>query len=749
MLLSISRSIAAKVALAFSFVIVTLVVSYIVMAQRLDTIGVAMNNVTEISSNTISIIRINKDIIEMQRDVSVYSLSGSDAVFEKIDENFQDIKIRLDSLSAVDTSEVESQYISSLALLVDELGHNLEGLTSLYKSRSTLIDVVLEDIYHTAIAELYNLNQMSNSVENELVLVEEMNKWHTLHRNAWLFLSKKDYHKRKQVTSALNEIASSRLFGKSEESLRVNELAKEYRKYFLKSIQVNRNYFNLVNVVMAGNAIEFSTLANTLREHSQLRLQKIKERANESIITTENILNILSIAIILYLIFLAFFLHVHITKAITLLTDSFSRFLSGDLSASVHHISRKDEIGVLAQAASRFRDMSIDLDKEKQAAIQMSKVKSEFLANMSHEIRTPMNGILGMASQLSHTDLIAPQREMLNIITSSGESLLVIINDILDVSKIEAGKIELEQRPIGLNALLKDIELLFKGQATAKGIQLSVRTCPANQNIAFVGDETRIKQILMNLLGNAIKFTDHGEVALTTHAEVDSDDKMTLLFSVTDTGIGIDPDNIEKLFGAFAQADTSITRKFGGTGLGLTITSQLLSLMGSKLEVESDVKKGSRFFFEIEIEQCSLAVPDAQAEKNDTSSEKADYSNLKVLVAEDNKTNQIVVKGFLSKLKVGSITLAEDGEQAINICKKEVFDLIFMDMQMPIIDGLKATLEIKKMDDYRHVPIIALTANVFEDDKKQCEEAGMCDFLGKPINLMQLKGILDKWSRQS
>ncbi|WP_067098346.1 hybrid sensor histidine kinase/response regulator [Marinomonas atlantica] len=745
----ITRSIAAKVALAFSFVAVILAVSYMVMAQRLDTIGEAMDNVADINRYTTSIIRINKDIIEIQRDVSVYSLSGSDAVFEKIDENFQDIKVRLDLLSDVDISEVERQYISSLVMLVDELGQNLKGLTSLYKSRSVLIDDVLEGVYQTAITELYNLNKMSSSVENELAIVEEMNKWHTLHRNAWLFLSKKDYLKRKQVSSVLKEIATSRLFGKSEESIRLSDLAKEYQKYFLKSIQINRNYFNLVNVVMAGNAIEFSILANVLREHSQLRLQNIKERANESIITTENILNMLSVAIILYLIFLAFFLHVHITKAITLLTASFSRFLSGDLSASVHHTSRKDEIGVLAQAASRFRDMSIDLDKEKQAAVHMSKVKSEFLANMSHEIRTPMNGILGMASQLSHTDLVAQQKEMLNIIMSSGESLLVIINDILDVSKIEAGKIELEQRPIGLNALLKDIELLFKGQATAKGIQLSVRTCPTNQSVAFVGDETRIKQILMNLLGNAIKFTDHGEVALTAHAEVDSDDKMTLLFSVTDTGIGIDPDNIEKLFGAFAQADTSITRKFGGTGLGLTITSQLLSLMGSKLEVESDVKKGSRFFFEIETEQCSLAVPDTQAEKNDTSSEKADYSNLKVLVAEDNKTNQIVVKGFLSKLKVGSITLAEDGEQAINICKKEVFDLIFMDMQMPVVDGLQATMEIKKMDDYRNVPIIALTANVFEEDKKQCEEAGMCDFVGKPINLTQLESILDKWSRQS
>ncbi|WP_158541221.1 ATP-binding protein [Marinomonas piezotolerans] len=740
-----ARSIAAKVALAFSFVVVTLVVTYVVMSQRLDSIEVAMDNVTEISSYTTSIIRINKDIIEIQRDVSVYSSSGSDAVFEKINENFQDIQTRLNALYDVDTLKHEREHINALSQLVSQLGSNLDVLSSLYKSREELIEVVLENIYQTAIHQLDDLEKSAPTVEQKLKIVEEINLWHMLHRNAWLFLSKKEYNKRKEVSSTLRKISSSHFVGQEQASTQLNELAKEYRTSFAKSVQVNRNYFNLVNVVMAGDAIEFGTLANELREHSQSRLQDIKSIASQSISTTENTMNLISIAIVLYLFLLALFFHLYMTKAITRLTSSFSRFLKGDLSATISHTNRQDEIGVLAQAASRFRDVSIDLEKEKKAAEHTSKVKSEFLANMSHEIRTPMNGILGMASQLSHTNLAESQKEMLDIIMSSGESLLVIINDVLDLSKIEADKIELEHRSVDLKNMLRDLELLFRAQADAKGIDLYIQTCPIHDNIIFIGDETRIKQILMNLLGNAIKFTDQGKVALSVDVISSLDNKLTLQFSVEDTGLGIEPDRVEKIFEAFSQADTSITRKFGGTGLGLTITSKLLALMGSVLNVESEVNKGSKFSFTIHAEKCDLEKLTDQNELDVKKQNNNNYSDLNILVAEDNKTNQIVIKGFLNTLSVGAITIAEDGDQAINLCNSNSFDLIFMDMQMPIIDGLQATKEIKKMESYLNVPIIALTANVFEDDKKQCAEAGMCDFLGKPINLDDLERILKKW----
>lgn len=741
----IARSIAAKIALSFSFVVVTLVACYIVMDKRLETIATAMINVTDISSYTTSIVRINKEIFEIQRDISVYSMTGSDAVFGKINETFKDVKARISALEGANSSIEEETYIKKLSVLTERIGGNLEVLAPLYKSRSEMIDVVLEDIYQSAIIHLNALSDHSVNPEVKLEVLEVSNSWHTLHRSAWLFLTKKDYSKKQQVYSLLQQISlyNRNLSGEDFENL--NTLLTSYKTSFAKAVQVNRNYLNLVNVVMAGDANEFGELSNILRELSLDRLKSIKEVGDESILTTKSILNLLSLAIVLYLLVLAWFFHVHITKAIARLTGSFSRFLNSDLSAPIHHTKRTDEIGVLAQAASRFRDMSIDLEKEKKAAEHTSKVKSEFLANMSHEIRTPMNGVLGMAAQLQETDLSEKQKEMLDVITSSGQSLLVVINDILDLSKIEANKIDLEKQPIDLEKMFRTLEFFFKKQALDKGVKLSFEV--PNQRVLFLGDETRLKQVLINILGNAIKFTDNGEVVVNVKAVIQANKKVNLLFSITDTGIGIEAEYLDRLFDAFSQADTSITRKFGGTGLGLTITSKLLKLMGSELKVDSQVGCGSKFYFEMEAEVSDQEETISDEPYKTPTTETFDYSQLKVLVAEDNKTNQIVIKGLLSKLNVGSIVVAEDGERAIEQCLEHEFDLIFMDMQMPVKDGLQATLEIKSLNKNNQTPVIALTANVFEEDRKRCAEVGMCDFLGKPINLSQLEGILIKWAR--
>lgn len=427
-----------------------------------------------------------------------------------------------------------------------------------------------------------------------------------------------------------------------------------------------------------------------------------------------------------------------------------STSIASQVHPSIHdnhdELLRSAALQVSISVLKQREEENTRLSEQAQAAARTSKMKSEFLANMSHEIRTPMNGILGMATQLSNTPLTDSQQEMLDIITSSGQSLLVIINDILNLSKIEADKIELEHRPVVLNKLLKDLELLFKGLAVSKGVNLSTKNQFEMKDIVFTGDETRIKQVLMNLLGNAIKFTDQGDVTLAAVVTKETNNNVSIMFSVTDTGMGIQQEYIEKLFDAFSQADTSITRKFGGTGLGLTIASKLLTLMGSELKVESEIAKGSTFFFVIDTNKCAAEKPTIPIQANDHASEQVDYSQLSVLIAEDNKTNQIVLKGFLKQLGVGAITIAQDGEEAINLCKAGHFDLIFMDMQMPIKDGLQATIEIKQMEAFHDVPIIALTANVFEEDKKRCFDVGMCDFVSKPINLTLLESALSVWS---
>ncbi|WP_462175349.1 ATP-binding protein [Pseudoalteromonas gelatinilytica] len=456
---------------------------------------------------------------------------------------------------------------------------------------------------------------------------------------------------------------------------------------------------------------------------------------------------------VIYIIALAIFFHLHISRAITRLTASFQYFLAGDLSAPIYDLKRNDEIGVLATAADRFRVLSQDLTQAKKTAEHTTKVKSEFLANMSHEIRTPMNGILGMARQLGRTKLTHEQMKMLNIIQSSGTGLLVIINDILDISKIEASKIELAPIPIHLNSLLDELKHLFAEQAKSKHIKLHISVADELLHCIFLADETRLKQVLINLLGNAIKFTEKGSVTLNVKINELGSDNLSIKFSVIDTGIGIAKENLGKLFEAFSQADTSITRRFGGTGLGLAISSKLLNLMDAPLQVKSEVGQGSRFYFELKttqvIEQSEFEV----VNKQETEEKQLDFSSLNVLVVEDNDINQVVIEAMLNEFGISSIKIAGDGEQAVALCKEHSeennlqnnFDIIFMDMQMPVLDGPQATICIRKMPAYKDTPIIALTANVLEADKRRCFAAGMNDFVAKPIDYQCVKTALLKW----
>ncbi|MBB1340967.1 response regulator [Pseudoalteromonas sp. SR45-6] len=734
--------------LALALVVITLSISYIVMDKRLEAIDTSVNNITDISSHAIGILRINKDIVEMQRDISVYGASGSDAVFAKIEQNYQSIDQRLKAIDKKNNEVDDKIYIDAMSELVLRYGDNLSVLKKRYNIKTALIDTELPRIYLGAVAHLTGLLQLTADLKDKLLITQNINIWHTLHHNAQLYLTKKDYSKRQQVIKALQSLSSSKLALQKQQNRIENptvQLAVDYQQAFTKSVQANRNYLSLVNVVMAGDAIEFSALANTLREQSLSRLITIKETGSVSISKTEYVLQLLGVGAILYIIGLALFFHFHIAHAIKLLTKSFQSFLNGDLSAPIHDLTRKDEIGLLAGAANRFRALSKDFISAKKAAEHTSKVKSEFLANMSHEIRTPMNGILGMARQLGNTSLTDKQARMLEIIQSSGASLLVIINDILDLSKIEAAKVELENQSIDLHKMLDELKLLFSEQANAKQVQLFVSSPTDEENIIFAGDETRIKQVLINLLGNAIKFTERGSVALNVNVQKEANNELILSFGVSDTGIGISHEHIETLFEAFSQADTSITRRFGGTGLGLAITSKLLALMDAPLKVESELGKGSLFYFELKTQRGDKQASRQHENTKLPAPQEIDLSNLNVLVVEDNEINQIVIEALLKEFNITCINIAGDGEQAIAQCEMCAFDIIFMDMQMPVLDGPQATVKIRTMPAFLTTPIIALTANVLGSDKQRCFESGMDDFIGKPISYECLRAVLLKW----
>lgn len=751
MITFVSRSIAAKISVALLLVLLAMGASYVVIEDRLSSIETSLKQVNKISQQAVLILTINKDIVEMQRDISVYGLAGSKAIFDKIEESFASIKSRISNIKRESTNESSIDYINSMIELVNRYEANLSVLPLRFSERNNLINETLPNLYSQAVTLLEYEYSNQQKKQELLFIVEQINLFHILHRDANLYLNKKDYSKKTAVKSTVKNIVNNlntKKIGSHSDSVsistRLSDLARNYESAFSKSIQANRNYLTLVNVVMAGDAIEFSTLARKLRAESLARLNEIKKQAEQTVLKSDRILQAIAVIVFLYISVLAIISHIQISMAIQRLMLSFKSFLNGDLSAPIYDLDRKDEIGLLANAADKFRSLSQELAQARKIADDTTKAKSEFLANMSHEIRTPMNGILGMARQLSKTSLDAEQLKMLNLIKSSGSSLLVIINDILDLSKIEADKIELETIPIDLGFLLEELRCLFDEQAIGKNLELFFSVTPDPRNFSFLGDETRLKQVLINLIGNAIKFTERGGVSVNIEIVDSHHDEYILKFSVSDTGIGIAKEKLSRLFDSFSQADASITRRFGGTGLGLAISNKLLHLMNATLEVESEEGKGSRFYFNLQVKKCAQSQIVSKNDLNYIEATELYFNDLEILVVEDNEINQIVIESMLNELGISSITLARNGVEAVTLCESCYFDLILMDMQMPEMDGPQATTIIRQLTSFKNTPIVALTANVLEQDRLRCFEAGMDYYLSKPIDFDELKRALKK-----
>ncbi len=766
-------TIGARIFVGFGLVVALLVMQSAIGTVGFDDTADGFRRFKQINNHASRIMEIERNVLALQQNVMAYTQTGYEGVISRVHQLTQTLRGQLDGIQATMDDAKSRDILRRMAGHFESYSEHFTMATEDRRQRDRLMEEQLQGNIADISASLTGL--VSRSMErNDLMSASlagiAQEKFLLIHQETLNFLNtprsihvsnvRKHVSKLEEVLRKLTDhLRYHHYFDDSRRVLDLMEIAPRHERSFMEMVQITRGYLNLVYVVMAGEAWEFAYLARELKKFTTANRDAVQREMSATISDAQAMgLAVSLLATILSLLF-AWLITRNIAEPVKSMTRTLTDLARGVKDADIPGRGRRDELGSMAKAAQVFKEKADELENA-------SRYKSEFLANMSHELRTPLNSMLILSKMFAaneEANLTKSQVESAEVIHASGTDLLRLINDILDLSKVEAGRMELLPSTMELRDFLTNVERLFAPVAHDRGLEFVVDMA-ADTPAGLKSDWSKVEQIIRNFLSNAFKFTVAGEVRVRIHKpqggvnffRSDLEARNAVAITVQDTGIGIPQDKQEQIFEAFRQADGTTSRKYGGTGLGLSISRKFSELLGGEIQVESREGEGAAFSLYLPLHfpaaldgrpQEGSAESGAQADRPEDRSG-SDYRDMTrtILVVDDDKRNIFAIRQVL-KNRVGHILTAADGLEALEVLTRHAdsVDLVLMDIMMPAMDGFQAMQAIRSQSRFRKLPLLALTAKVMPGDREKCMQAGASDYIPKPVDGAQLLAALADW----